>query len=1165
MRIKEIEIDNFKSFKFKTNIPFLDGFTTISGPNGSGKSNIIDCILFALGLSTSKTLRAEKLSDLINNNSSKREASVVITFADDENSQKEFQIKRKIKEISSGYISTYYLNGHPTTLTEIHKTLSDYNISPGGFNVMMQGDVTGIINMSAMERRKIIDELAGVAEFDRRIDQAKQEIDTVNDRIERSNIILGEIDARIEQLSTERDLALKYQKLKEEKQTLVNQISLVRYKELKNSINVVQENIEDLTKEKLNLTTVISEIEKQLLKIKQELDELNEKVKTKGEEEYLNLTRQSETLKGEIYRKKQQLELNQKQISENKSTIEKALREINNLNETIDDTQLKIENKQEQYNILENQLEKERNDLKKLLNESSNLNQTTQDFIEKRNILRRDLETTEDNKGRLERENLKWEEIKKRLETEYTTLKNDLDTIEDRKNSLVSNSDNLIKEIRHLEDEKSACEIQLNTSINNIKFIKTQITEVDEKIQKIYRKKVQIEANKAAAEEANLGKTIETVLNSGITGIHKTLSQLACVPDKYSLALETAMGGRMKSIVVDNEHVGAEAINYLKRLNAGRATFLPLNKIKYYLPSTKLPNIDGVIDFAINLVKFDSIYKNAFFFALGETLVVENIEIAKLLMGEYRIVTLDGALVEKTGAMTGGSSARNTLKFASSYDNELTEITNLLKNLKNEKTLYLNNLETLEKKLDKFRDDYSKILNTIHMKKLDLENTQNSLNNFDLTHENNKNKISEITTKIEEATIEIGSIKEKFDESANKVSNLKKEIEIIDTNIPKDKLEELEELTGNVEYEIKSIETKLRNLENDIKKASMEKDFKEQSQNYQKDKIEECNINNERIKVENEKINIEINIIQTKVDDLINQISQISIRLKEYQNLRDKVSKDLLDFQNDQNKVKHSIYKVEETISASVNHKKDLLVQLNKLKSELKENNIDYLKVNILDITIEKLNKSIDKLTRQMESLEPVNMLAIKEYEEVQERKEELSLRINTLTNEKNQIGNRLTSYESLKKESFIVTFNNVDKNFREIFNSLSEGEGYLVLENKEDPFKGGLIIEARPRDKKLLRIEAMSGGEKSLTALAFVFAFQRYMPAPFYAFDEVDMFLDGVNVEKLAEMIKTQSSNAQFIVVSLRKPMIERAKRTVGVTQRNDGITKVTGVKLHE
>jgi chromosome segregation protein len=199
-----------------------------------------------------------------------------------------------------------------------------------------------------------------------------------------------------------------------------------------------------------------------------------------------------------------------------------------------------------------------------------------------------------------------------------------------------------------------------------------------------------------------------------------------------------------------------------------------------------------------------------------------------------------------------------------------------------------------------------------------------------------------------------------------------------------------------------------------------------------------------------------------------------------------------------------------------------------------------------------------------MEEMEPVNMKALTEYDEVKTRKDELKNKIDTLTNEKEQIIERMNGYEDLKIRSFKETYENVNNNFEGIFAQLSDGTGKIVLDNDENPLLGGLTIEAQPRDKKMQRLESMSGGEKSLTALAFVFAIQRYLPAPFYAFDEVDMHLDGINAEKLAQLIKSQSSNTQFIVVSLRKPMIEAADRTIGVTQKNSGITKVTGVKLY-
>lgn len=265
MHICQIDIDNFKSFAERTVIPFRPGFTTVSGPNGSGKSNIIDSILFCLGLSTSRTMRAEKLSDLINNLSKRQEAVVTITFLKGEHEQAMtrqlplpkpdkndelpasqeaaeapddnlIRVTRRIKGTPSGYTSTYYLNAKISTLTEIHETLGQYNVSPGSFNVMMQGDVAGFINMSAMERRKIIDEIAGVAEFDRKIEQAQQEMAITGANIERNTILLNEIEARMGQLAQEREQALKYRGLRDEKNRCESQLLSARYIDLQKAL-----------------------------------------------------------------------------------------------------------------------------------------------------------------------------------------------------------------------------------------------------------------------------------------------------------------------------------------------------------------------------------------------------------------------------------------------------------------------------------------------------------------------------------------------------------------------------------------------------------------------------------------------------------------------------------------------------------------------------------------------------------------------------------------------------------------------------------------------------------------------------------------------------------------------------------------------------------------
>ena len=234
-------------------------------------------------------------------------------------------------------------------------------------------------------------------------------------------------------------------------------------------------------------------------------------------------------------------------------------------------------------------------------------------------------------------------------------------------------------------------------------------------------------------------------------------------------------------------------------------------------------------------------------------------------------------------------------------------------------------------------------------------------------------------------------------------------------------------------------------------------------------------------------------------------------------------------------------------------------------REELEKSGVEINKLEPVNISIDEITSKIQRLEKRMEELGDVNMKALVAYEEVLARQEELKSQIETLSKERKEILERMQGYEQLKKETFMKTFNNINENFKEVFHRLSEGEGELKLENPEDPLSGGMTIEAQPRDKKLQRLESMSGGEKSLTALAFVFAIQRYMPAPFYAFDEVDASLDTMNVERIAQMVQNQAKDTQFIVVSHRKPMIESANRTIGVTQKEKGITRVTGIKLRD
>ena len=280
---------------------------------------------------------------------------------------------------------------------------------------------------------------------------------------------------------------------------------------------------------------------------------------------------------------------------------------------------------------------------------------------------------------------------------------------------------------------------------------------------------------------------------------------------------------------------------------------------------------------------------------------------------------------------------------------------------------------------------------------------------------------------------------------------------------------------------------------------------------------------------------------------------------------RDKINEEVIEIEKQKRFKEDDILKIAEQIESFKARRRELEPQLETAKQDLINAGVEIERLEPSEISIEEITSKIQKLQKRMDELGDVNMRAIQDYERVSARQAEMKEQIETLSKERKEILERMQGYEQLKKESFMKTYNKLNIHFKEAFLELAGGEGTLILENPEEPFMGGLTIDAQPRDKKRQRLESMSGGEKSITALAFVFAIQNYLPAPFYAFDEVDQSLDGINVEKLANLIQNQSKNTQFIVVSHRKPMIESANRTIGVTQKEKGITKVTGVKLRD
>lgn len=1163
MYIKQLEIDNFKSFANKSEIPLLEGFTTISGPNGSGKSNIIDSILFALGLANASELRAENLSHFISTYTKRNEALVKVTFGGMKDG-KDLSIARKIRKSTQGYASTYYINDAVTTLTNVHAELERYNVTPNSYNVMMQGDVMGITNCSPKNRRKIIDEIAGVADFDRRIEQATNELTTVEQRVERSQVILNEVDTRLEQLKEEREVALKYQKLREEKTGLEGQINKVRFFDLKRNLEQAHLNILEFTKKRKEEEVKSKDLDERINLIKEKFREVSEVIKEKGEAHQIELKKQLEELKGETDRKNNATTYADKQIMDGLRRIENAKNGIESHKQKIEDFKLKIKLKEDEIKIIEGNIAEKNAELKKIREDMTGLNASADQHIEKRNNLRKKYEDLQDKDNELIKKKLPLENELKNLQQELERAKKSIEELEQLKANFTSDYELKKTLVEQLEKEMNDFKIIQQNILHDLDTTKNEIDDVNHDIQMAARK-VSIMETKKQVVQSSFNNAIDTVMNAHLQGVHAPLVKLGTVDKEFSTAMEVAFGGRMTHIVVDDEHVASVAIELLKSSGAGRATFIPLNKIVKAPTRLNLPKDKGVIDFAINLVDFDDKYINAFYYAVGETLVVEDMECAKKLIGKYRMVTLQGEIFEKSGSMTGGSQKRTGLSFSQNDDDELEKLKNNLKDLETKASELIRKRDLLENKREDIRQKYSDSMNESAKAKIELGNMTRN-------YENSENLLSEKTKFVTEAEPKIADLNknlDKLEEQTVKVydemTTIQAEIEEVEKLIDEQDLKDLKEKTEGVEAEIKRLQDKLRDANAEKNDFNRDIAFQENMILTNTEDIERTESNNKKLESDKERFKAEIEELNKKSEALEDQIKEIEEKLGKLLEERDAIQADLNEIDKQKTASAYEIERISEQIESFKARRRELEPQLETARADLINAGLEPEKLEPVEISIEEITSQIQRLEKKMQDLGDVNMRAIAAYEEVQTRQNELKTQIETLSKERKEILDRMSGYEQSKKEAFMKTYNNINENFKQVFHQLSEGEGELKLENPDDPLSGGMTIEAQPRDKKLQRLESMSGGEKSLTALAFVFAIQRYMPSPFYAFDEVDASLDTMNVERIAQMVQNQSKNTQFIVVSHRKPMIESANRTIGVTQKEKGITRVTGVKLRD
>ncbi|MFZ3384651.1 MAG: chromosome segregation protein SMC [Candidatus Methanoperedens sp.] len=1170
MHIKEIELQNFKSFGKKVKIPFFDDFTTISGPNGSGKSNIVDSILFCLGLSSSRVLRAEKLTDLIFNGDTKVKrdfAQVTIHFDNTDREMPvdsdEIVITRKIRRTESGYYSYYYFNEKAVSLNDIHNYLSKAKITPEGYNVVMQGDVTAIIEMTQTERRKIIDEIAGVAEFDEKKDQALNELDIVRERIERVDIILAEVDDQMSKLRQERDQALKYQSLRDEKRKYEGYILLARQKDAKKELERLGGELQDKETKKIDIIKQIEDRQKELLEIEEKLTGLNSLIIRKGENEQITLRKEIESIRGEISRCMSTIELAENEINDIDSQKRKAFLDVDAVQGKIKEFDAKLKEETQRNETIKGEVSNKNSQLLILKSKISEVDAKFVEIRDRLTVAKLGLEALKNEKNELMREEDRLLDSARRKSSESRDRELEIEDAVSKMKSAGFDAANAKAGIEEISGKKRELSRDLIDLEKNRVQIKSVISDIENTLRTFHQEYAKSEARIRAAAEISYSGPVDAILKARkdkeLPGIYGTIAELGKVDKKYSVALEIAAGGRLQSVVVDSDEDAARAINYLKERRLGRVTFLPLNKMEGAQKMSRTEK-EGIIDYAINLVNYDAKFDPAFWYVFRDTIVSENLTTARRLMGNKRLVTLDGELLEKGGAMTGGS-IKSRLSFASGEEDNIKKIAEQISEYEGRRKSAVKKLETLEEHLSGIKSESAGFDNEVTRLKMQLTEIEGRGTRLTEVIETRNRELKEIEAARIKIKSDMDNVESQKREKDAAINTILEEIGSIEVLLKGSQVPELNNRATQIEEEIQRLESRIRDIEAGINSVTLERKYAQGKIEETRQRLLELDIKKEEHRVKITGLKESIKTFESDLNLKRSREKELGGELLELQDKRALVQKEHSSIKDRLLDTERLKIDIDRNLQALYSTKDALTEQIIKLDNEIAGLGIERNE----DIpSSEAITQRIQALTRAMEKLEPVNMRAIDEYNEVENRQKDLKSRRDILFNEREELLIRIKKYEELKKESFMETFNGVNEQFQQVFAELSEGTGSLFLENPDEPFTGGMTIKAQPSEKTLQRLEAMSGGEKSLTALSLLFAIQQYRPAPFYAFDEIDMFLDGVNAERVARRIHKSAGNAQFIVVSLRKPMIEAAKRTIGVAMQENNISSVTGIKLN-
>ncbi|MDE7105320.1 MAG: chromosome segregation protein SMC [Ruminococcus sp.] len=1174
MYLKSLEIQGFKSFPDKISLTFDKGLTAVVGPNGSGKSNIGDSVRWVLGEQSTKTLRGNKMEDVIFSGTVARKpmgfASVTLNIDNSDGSlanlEDDVSVTRKIYRSGE---SEYSVNGKSCRLKDINELFMDTGLGRDGYSIIGQGRIAEIVGAKSNERRDIFEEAAGISKFRYKKSEAERRLKSAQENILRLTDIIAELKQRVEPLKIQAEKAQKFIELAEERKKLEISVWITQLDELKQKIEILNDKVLISRSEYENTENDIANEEEKLQSSYRRMQECT----MKSDE----IRRKMIAEEQEASQKKSDIAVYENDISHCYDAIKKAEKSIKQSAQTRHEYQLAIEELEKKITALEEQ----KSQLKIEIDET----ELKSDSAKEKNLqLGRESDKLSNKINGLY---IKQNELKFTAESAEKTVSDEEKHLEE----LLSGSNDIEKNIAGYNKQIAKNRASLKNNHIRTEELKNKISGLEklynsrksgfdntkEEFEKIFyelrnnqqkRKILSDLENSMEGFTGSVKQVLKASKQGRISGILGTIAQNISVEKQYAVAVETALGGAMQNIIVENEDIAKRCIRFLKEQKGGRATFLPITSVKgYELAEQGLENCTGFIEVASKIVSYDERFSRIISSLLGRIVIADDIDsatqIAKKYNYKFRIVTLDGQVINSGGSFTGGSVQKSVGIITRKNEIEIldTEIESLTKQR-----------EILNTKMDKLRAESEKLRYETESARAELRELESMEVRLNAEVSSLESLILQLNTQTQNSDKQIEEVRRKIQSAEQLEIDTKKSAEVIEVQIrtAEENLMNIQNSRENLRLERAEFSEIISSLK--IRDMELSKDIQAQQSEISHINSELASLDNGNKYFEDEIINHnkviaekqkEISRLASELENTKNNSETYISEIQYYQNLHteqnrlvNEIQKGIKQLNESKEKLSAEITRLEER-RESVNRDYDTVIRQLSDVYELTYSEAVKFAVKVDDII--STQSELMAVKNKIRALGSVNVSAVDEYHEVSERYEFLSSQLADVQKSKDELENIIENLTSEMCRIFSESFQIINTNFNEIFMELfGGGKAELILTDPENVLESGIEISVAPPGKVIKNLISLSGGEQSFIAIAIYFSILKLRPAPFCILDEIDAALDEVNVRKYAQYLKKFTKTTQFVLVTHRRSAMEEANVLYGVTMQEDGISKL-------